>query len=59
MVQDAIRTGLSYIYFEDEPIRRSSTRRVTRAVAVELAKVIARTLTDRFPGPETGKPGAP
>lgn len=41
VVRDVIGTGLSYIYFEDEPIRRQSAKRVTKATAVEMAKVIA------------------
>ena len=59
VVRDTIGTGLSYIYFEDEPIRRQSAKRVTKAQAREIARAIARTLTDRFSGPETDKPGAP
>lgn len=48
VVRDAAETGLSYTYFEDEPIRRQSTHRVTKAKAIEIAKVIARTLTAEF-----------
>lgn len=60
VVKDAIGTRLSYICFEDEPIRRSSTKRVTKAEAVEVAKVIARALTAEFgalKGASDGVPG--
>ena len=47
-VLDAVGTHVSYIYHENEPIRRSSTKRVTKAEAVEMAKIIARALTAEF-----------
>lgn len=59
VVRDAIGTGLTYIYFEDEPIRRQSAKRVTKAQAIEIACAIARMLTDRYSEPETDKPDAP
>lgn len=51
VVRDAVGTGLSHIYFEDEPIRRQSVRRVTKAEAIEMAKVIARALTAQVGAP--------
>lgn len=47
---DAAGTNLSYLYYENEPIRRQSTKRVTRDEAVEMAKIIARALTAEFGG---------
>ena len=47
-VLDAVGTHVSYTYFENEPIRQQSTKRVTRAEATEMAKVIVRALTAEF-----------
>ena len=49
-VLDAAGTNLSCLYYENEPIRRQSTKRVTRDEAVEMAKIIARALTAEFGG---------
>ncbi|MCJ2131578.1 hypothetical protein [Methylobacterium sp. E-045] len=52
---DALETHCAYVYHEDEPIRRSSAKRVTKAEAeaeaVEMATVIARALTAEFGEP--------
>jgi hypothetical protein len=50
-VLDAAGTNCAYLYYENEPIRRQSTKRVTRDEAVEMAKVIARALTAEFGDP--------
>ncbi|KQO91398.1 hypothetical protein ASF32_22575 [Methylobacterium sp. Leaf91] len=45
---DAVGTHVSYTYWENEPIRRQSVKRVTRDEAVQMAKMIARALTVEF-----------
>lgn len=58
-VLDAVGSHVSYTYFEDEPIRRQSTKRVTKAEAVEIAQMIARALTESLAPPDAIKPGPP
>lgn len=42
------RAGITaaYVYISDEAERRQQTRRVSREQGIEIAKVIARALTD-------------
>lgn len=45
-VRDALGAAMSYTYFEDETGRQDRLRRVSEAEAREIAKLIARALTD-------------
>lgn len=56
VVEDAVERALSYVYCEDDPQRRSVTRRVTRADAVVIAQVTARALTEAARNAEKGAP---
>ena len=50
-IEDDAGVKLAYVYFEDEPGRREVTRRVTKAEAIALARLMARTLTERASHP--------
>lgn len=44
-IRDANLTNIAYFYFEDDPGRRMSMKRMSEAEAEQLAKLFARTLT--------------
>ena len=44
----------AYVYVSDDSERRQQTRRLTRAQGIEVARVIARALTDSL-SPDAGE----
>jgi hypothetical protein len=47
-IQDSAGRELAYVYFENEPGRRSITRRLTEADALEVARTLARSLATTY-----------
>jgi hypothetical protein len=61
IVRDANRQALAYVYFEEEPGRRSAAHLLTcdeaRRIAANIAKLVEAVLTSAlYPAPDTLRP---
>lgn len=50
VVLDSVGRSAAYIYVCAEPERRRETKRLSPAEGIEVAKIVARALTDRLEG---------